>query len=732
MYIRRLVFTSSPSTDPEDEKPSSPRSSSRVELKFEEATGDEYFDLGHHREERAGNGWGTAEPPENGSKSINGRKDLWTSPPDRESKLEVVKSGSLYDIRAYKGETKPSRLYNGDEEELRYRIRPEEASPEKAEELEEERREIIRSQVVRKSTTMAEKWSSTEELEAINAGREAAPRTRSYSTGFAVCFDSPSSRWESSPVDPQNIDTEKINFAMARQQFLELEKVNPKMLLGPRKPALSSQTTQNVQGMEGQKIPDVYSQRRIGWSTERADSHVLQRTEPTSPKQAPICQNSTGGGWDYGLAEMPQNSSVVASDGRRVYIKEEAGEPLDWETGGQGLAEGDLGSSDETPIEREIRLSMEREDAHRKERGIHRVNSRDELVEIQTKPLLLSDDTPPVSSRKGKEKHTVSFFVQREIEQETRREEDLQKEGRLLSGTYDKGVRQELSERRKVFERDEAAPMTARMPGESEEAQNSDPGRRTAGQDVKSTSEAYQPSLASGRKQRGDLHPFDRNDTGQRVDPSGSRVPEDSGEEPAVLREGHFAIPVRKLKFSSAGDREPPTSRGKEGRLEGSAPREELYTVKTRRPRMSALIDQEIQDALQREVELQEQRRRTGMAGAPSRTSSQSSAASGIADSYCVSAAAAPDSPASSSPSPSLRQAYAGKPSSEPDWRAQRPSAEEEKTKRHREGGTYAGIDLHDEIDSEVVKSTKVVCQRGLLAQLWETGQIRGAVEDSD
>uniref|UniRef100_A0A670KIZ0 A-kinase anchor protein 2 C-terminal domain-containing protein n=1 Tax=Podarcis muralis TaxID=64176 RepID=A0A670KIZ0_PODMU len=531
MYIHRLVFTSSPSTDPEDEKPSSPQSSSRVELKFEEATGDEYFDLGHHREERAGNGWGT---------------DLWTSPPDRESKLEVVKSGSLYDIRAYKGETKPSRLYNGDEEELRYRIRPEEASPEKAEELEEERREIIRSQVVRKSTTMAEKWSSTED---------------------------PSSLWESSPVNPQNIDTEKINFAMARQQFLELEKVNPKMLLGPRKPAPSSRTTQNVQGMEGQKIPDVYSQRRIGWSTER--------------------------------------------------------------TGGQGLAEGDLGSSDETPIEREIRLSMEREDAHRKERGIHRVNSRDELVEIQTKPLLLSDDTPPVSSRKGKEKHTVSFFVQREIEQETRREEDLQKEGRLLSGTYDKGVRQELSERRKVFERDEAAPMTARMPGESEEAQNGDPGRRMAGQDVKSTSEAYQPSLASGRKQRGDLHPFDRNDTGQRVDPSGSRVPEDSGEEPAVLREGHFAIPVRKLKFSSAGDREPPTSRGKEGRLEGSAPREELYTVKTRRPRMSALIDQEIQDALQREVELQEQRRRTGTAGAPSRTSSQSSGERGRAWGRC-------------------------------------------------------------------------------------------------
>uniref|UniRef100_A0A670KKH6 A-kinase anchor protein 2 C-terminal domain-containing protein n=1 Tax=Podarcis muralis TaxID=64176 RepID=A0A670KKH6_PODMU len=557
MYIHRLVFTSSPSTDPEDEKPSSPQSSSRVELKFEEATGDEYFDLGHHREERAGNGWGTAEPPENGSKSINGRKDLWTSPPDRESKLEVVKSGSLYDIRAYKGETKPSRLYNGDEEELRYRIRPEEASPEKAEELEEERREIIRSQVVRKSTTMAEKWSSTED---------------------------PSSLWESSPVNPQNIDTEKINFAMARQQFLELEKVNPKMLLGPRKPAPSSRTT------------------RIGWSTERADSHVLQRTEPTSPK---------------------------------VYIKEAAGEPLDWETGGQGLAEGDLGSSDETPIEREIRLSMEREDAHRKERGIHRVNSRDELVEIQTKPLLLSDDTPPVSSRKGKEKHTVSFFVQREIEQETRREEDLQKEGRLLSGTYDKGVRQELSERRKVFERDEAAPMTARMPGESEEAQNGDPGRRMAGQDVKSTSEAYQPSLASGRKQRGDLHPFDRNDTGQRVDPSGSRVPEDSGEEPAVLREGHFAIPVRKLKFSSAGDREPPTSRGKEGRLEGSAPREELYTVKTRRPRMSALIDQEIQDALQREVELQEQRRRTGTAGAPSRTSSQSSGERGRAWGRC-------------------------------------------------------------------------------------------------
>ncbi|XP_032992817.1 mitotic interactor and substrate of PLK1 [Lacerta agilis] len=730
MYIRRLVFTSSPTMDPEDEEPSSPRSGSRRGLKFEEAAGDEYFDLGHHREERAGDGWVMADSNENGSKAINGRKDLWAAPLGRESKLEVVKSGSLYDIRAYKGEMKPSRLYGEDEEELRYRIRPEEASPEKAEELEEERREIIRSQVVRKSTTMAEKWSSAEELEDINAssaGREAAPGTRSYSTGFAVCFDSPSSRWESTPVDPQNIDTEKINFAMARQQFLELEKTNPKLLLGPRKPAPSSRTTQNIQGTEAEQIqeqiPDVYGQRRVGWSSERAESRVPQRTEPTCPKQAPICQNS-----DYGLAEMPQNTNVVAPDGRRVYIKEELGEPLDWEAGGQGLAEEDLGSSDETPIEREIRLSMEREDAHRKERGIHRVDSRDELVEIQTKPLLLSADTPPASSRKGKDKHGVSFFVQREIEQETRREEDLQKEGRL-SGTYDRGVCREISERRKVFERDEEAPMTARMLGEREEARNGDPGKRTAGQDVKWSSEAYQPSLPSRRKQRGDSPPFDQNDTvfGQRVDSSGARVLGDS--EPAILREGHFAIPVRKLRFSSPVDREPLTSRRKEGSPEWAAPREELYTVKTQRPRMSALIDQEIRDALQREVELQEQRRRAGTATgskAPSRTSSQSSAASGISDSYCVSAAAAPDSPARSSPSASPRQAYAGRPSSE------RPSAEEEKTKRHREGGKYAGIDLHDEIDSEVVKSTKVVCQRGLLAQLWETGQIRGAGDDSD
>ncbi|XP_034976491.2 mitotic interactor and substrate of PLK1 [Zootoca vivipara] len=731
MYIRRLVFSSSPSPDPEDEEPRSPQSGSRGELKFEEATGDEYFDLGHHREERAGDGWGMAEPPGNGSRSIHGRKDLWTAPPGRESKLEVVQSGSLYDIRAYKGEMKPSRLYGEDEEELRYRIRPEEASPEKAEELEEERREIIRSQVVRKSTTMAEKWSSVEELEAISAasaGREAAPATRSYSTGFAVCFDSPSTRWESTPVDPQNIDTEKINFAMARQQFLELEKANPKLFLGPRKPVPSSRTTQNVQGVEGEQSPDVYGQRRVVWSSE---SHVPQRTKPRSPKQAPICQNSAGDGWNYGQAEMSQNSSVVAPDGRRVYIREEAGEPLDWEAGGQGLAGEDPGSSDETPIEREIRLSMEREEAHRKERGMRRVNSRDELVEIQTKPLLLSADTPPASSRKGKDKHNVSFFVQREIEQESRREEDLQKGGRL-SGTYSGGVCLELSERRKVFERDGEAPMMARMVGGQEEAQKGNPGKRTAGQDVEWSSGACQPSLASRRKQEGDLPPSDRNDTvsGQRVDSSGSWVPEDSGEEPAILREGHFAIPVRKLKFSSPGDREPASSRRQEGRPEWVAPREELYTVKTRRPRMSALIDQEIRDALQREVELQEQRRKVGAAAAgskaPSRTSSQSSATSGIADSYRVSAAAAPDSPARSSPTPSPRQAYAGRSSLE------RPSAEEENTKRHREGGTYAGMELHDEIDSEVVKSTKVVCQRGLLAQLWETGQIRGVDDDSD
>ncbi|XP_063003320.1 mitotic interactor and substrate of PLK1 [Elgaria multicarinata webbii] len=742
------------------------------ELNFE-VQGDTYLDFGHSGQ-KAGIEWRMMDPSGEESRmeasSINRSEDLWTPPPDRESKLEVVSLGSLYNVRAYKGEKKPSRLYDEEEEEEeRYKIPPEDLSPEIAKELDDERREVIKSQVVRKSTTMAVRWNSMDELEAINAAvpdREAPEARRSYYTGFATCFDNPSPSWVSSPVDPENIDTEQINFAAARQQFLVLEKANPKLLMGPKKKAVSPrgpQAAKEVYGREECLRPVVlkqeggssggYNQREPAGSNERAEFLIPQRRGTTSYGQVARGQNSSAENLASSLGETPLDVHIVTADGKASLAM--PGVPLDSLAGGHDPAKEPEASS-ETPIEREIRLSMEREQDFWKERGIHRVHSRDELVEIRAKPLLSSPVASPTSSRKGKEKPRVSFYVQREIEQETKREENFQKEGRLL-GTYDRGGGQQLADRRKVFELEEETQETPCKPpklgelrslpnGESSPARrsvttDSHDGGRIAKQDVNWDSLARRPPSApdAGKRRPGNESPFlSQRSTAsdwqmdsprlRQSDTRGLKVP---GEESA-LRKEHFAIPVQKLRFSVSDDRGPPSTQRREQRPEWAAPREDLYTLKSWRPRTSALIDQEIQDALQRELELQEQRRKARLVpemGPSSRLSSRSSATSGVSGNYSVSTSPvfAPNSPTKLFASPSPDKACLRKSSLESNMRTcQSPPM------RQREGGKYAGIELSDEIDTEVVNSTKVICRRGVLAQLWETGQIRRIDSDSD
>uniref|UniRef100_A0A8V1AEK7 A-kinase anchor protein 2 C-terminal domain-containing protein n=1 Tax=Gallus gallus TaxID=9031 RepID=A0A8V1AEK7_CHICK len=385
------------------------------------------------------------------SQKENG-KDVWNPSPDRESQLEVVRSGNLYDLRAYRGERKPSKLYEDDEPDP-YRLQPPNISPQKAKELEDKRKEVIRGQVVRKSSTMAEKWSSMDELNSITT---------------------------------ESIDREQINFSAARQQFLMLEKNSPGVLFSP------------------------------GYAT--------------SPRPE---------GRALGLARASSRD--------------------------------DLDSGGETPIEREIRRALEREESLWKERGMQRLTSSSELVEIQTKPLL-SLHTAPAQGRKGKDKGRASFNVQREIEKETKREEDLRRQGRL-PGLYDRGTPQELGELRRVFEQEEQQPA--------------------------------------------------------REDSTGGRLP---GPTPSpVLRREHFALSFWQPRISVSDGMGTRSAAGRELSPDGEHGRDEQYTLRTWRPQRSALIEEEIRSDLQREEELQEQRRRRLMDGGDgtSRESSRSRHSSG-------------------------------------------------------------------------------------------------------
>ncbi|XP_075380391.1 mitotic interactor and substrate of PLK1 [Mycteria americana] len=755
---------------------------------------DDVFGSAQHSSQRVENGYGWKTRSKSPSYFLDGGKDFWTPSPDRESKIEVVRSESLYNLRAYKGKRKPSKLYDEDEQE-QHRVPPSNISPEKARELEDERRAVIQGQVVRKSSTVAERWSSTDELSSMNAGTGSQGEDRqagSFSTSFAICFDKPSPGRAATPVDPENIDTEQISFSTARQQFLMLEKTNPGSFFSPGQQATSPkpESMTKVSRQEWHS-PETAMKAARGYgnaeasSQSRTDKTVYQvcsvscktpvKEEVYAPRRADterpyptgktssLTKASSREDLDPGLGEMYNEANAgYASNGSAS--NEIFNGLADLRAGSSGLGK-EMKISNETPIEREIRMAMEREENLWKERGIQRLTSSSELVEIQTKPLL-SMHASPGPGRKGKDKGLASLYVQREIEQETKREEDLKKQRRLL-GMYDKGTQQELDEHKRVFEQEEAPPQKPTPTRKADErrswvnefaveqplshgpcsAEDTRGGRSLPSYAVSITHfQEPQPCFAASEKSQ------DRPPVSQSISASASKcASEDSwgGRLPsstpsptgtAVLPREYFSFWKPKFSFvDNMGTQNPP--RREDGR-------EEQYKLRTWKPQTSALIEEEIRSDLQREEELQEQRRRrqlvdgyslVGSDGFPQEgsRSRHSSAASGVSGSYSVSESPV-STPAShqagvlglvSSFTP-LRVASPSQGSTEtltPD--SARSSPFEERRRRVKEDGKYAGIEPTDKINTEVVESTRVIRHKSAMAQRWEAGQY---VRDDD
>ncbi|NWT83968.1 MISP protein, partial [Lanius ludovicianus] len=580
-----------------------------------------------------------------------------------------------------------------DEEQDLYRVPPPSISPEKARELEDERKEVIRSQVMRKSSTIAERWSSMDELSSISTsvGSQGEGRhTGSVPTSFAICFDKPSPGRAVTPVDPENIDTEQINFSAARQQFLMLEKTNPGSFFSPGQQAMSPR-------------PESVTK--------------VSREEWYSPETA---MKVTKG---YGSAGAPSQHRTDKS----VY---QVYGVVDLRASSNGLGK-ETRVSNETPIEREIRMAMEREENLWKERGIQRLTSSSELVEIQTKPVL-NIHSSPSPGRKGKDRGRASLYVQREIEQETKREEDLKRQGRLL-GAYDRGTQQELEERKRVFEQEEAPPQKPTPLKRAErrswfkEFVVEQPSSPSPAEDIRGGTSvpSYTASIAHFQLSQPRFAASDRSReqplVSQHASASASKWgSEDSwggklpGSTPspastAVLPREYFSLSFWKPKVSFVEDM------GTQSPLRREDGREEQYRLRTWKPQTSALIEEEIRSDLQREEELQEQRRRlmdTYSYGVPQEgsRSRHSSAASGASGNYSVSGSPA-SSPAShqtgvlgliSSFTP-LRVTSSSQGSAEtltPD--SSRSSPFEERRRRVKEDGKYAGIEPIDKVNTEV------------------------------
>ncbi|XP_036593518.1 uncharacterized protein MISP3 [Trichosurus vulpecula] len=119
----------------------------------------------------------------------------------------------------------------------------------------------------------------------------------------------------------------------------------------------------------------------------------------------------------------------------------------------------------ETPIEREIRQSQEREASLRRSRGLSPSFAGRELVELRLRPILSLLPGPGPGLPRDVERARAGAQMQREIAREARREEALV---RLGSGSCDGQERgqergqgpQPLSERKLVFEAGGAHPQS--------------------------------------------------------------------------------------------------------------------------------------------------------------------------------------------------------------------------------------------------------------------------------
>ncbi|XP_017671878.1 PREDICTED: A-kinase anchor protein 2-like isoform X1 [Lepidothrix coronata] len=159
---------------------------------------------------------------------------------DGETTLTTLKKEAKFELRAFHEDKKPSKLFEDEEEKEKYRVRKVRQSEEMME-LEKERRELIKSQAVKKNPNIAAKWWNPpqekpledqldeDHLESHKKYKERKERqqqqgaTPASPKQVSCSFVAP----ESVNIKKEDIVTEQIDFSAARKQFQLMEHTGP-------------------------------------------------------------------------------------------------------------------------------------------------------------------------------------------------------------------------------------------------------------------------------------------------------------------------------------------------------------------------------------------------------------------------------------------------------------------------------------------------------------------------
>ncbi|XP_043309046.1 A-kinase anchor protein 2 isoform X4 [Cervus canadensis] len=182
---------------------------------------------------------------------------------DGEMTLTTLKKEAKFELRAFHEDKKPSKLFEDDESEKeQYRVRKVRPSEEMLE-LEKERRELIRSQAVKKNPGIAAKWWNPpqektieeqldeEHLESHKKYKERKERRAQQEQLLMqhqqqpppqLCTAPASSRDRPGVTDhpKEDIVTEQIDFSAARKQFQQMENSRQTAARGQSTPRLFS------------------------------------------------------------------------------------------------------------------------------------------------------------------------------------------------------------------------------------------------------------------------------------------------------------------------------------------------------------------------------------------------------------------------------------------------------------------------------------------------------------
>ncbi|XP_012291730.2 mitotic interactor and substrate of PLK1 [Aotus nancymaae] len=566
-------------------------------------------------------------------------------------------------------------LEDGEDEDSKvFHLGAGDAIPRKPWDLERERWAVIQGQAVRKSGTVATLQGTPDHGDPRIPG---PPR--------------------STPLEDTVVDTEQIDFLAARQQFLSLEQANKEVPHSSPARGASAGTAPGVS-----QAPKALNKPHL------ANGHVV-----------PI---------------KPQVKGVVREEKRVQGVPTWVSAQVVNDPGSPAPVESPE-TPRETPIEREIRLAQEREADLREQRGLRRAADHQELVEIPTRPLLTKASLTTAPRR---DRVRPSLYVQRDMVQETQREEDHRREGLQLgrASTPDWDSEDAQPGLRRALSSDSIL-----SPARDARAADPAPEVRKVN---RIPPDAYQPYLSPGtpllefsafgasgkpsglstieakaaRTPKATMSPMHLSEASGRPlstkqeHPKSPRGPlrADGG----VVRWEYFRL--RPLRFRAPDVPQQAQGPPVWGWEVAGAPAPRLQ-----RSQSSDLLEREVESVLRREREVAEERRNALFPEVFSPTpdescdqgSRRSSQASGITGSYSV------------SESPLFTPTHLH---STLAWTAEDPGDSAPPVQRRKEQW-YAGINPSDRVNSEVLEAIRVTRHKNAMAERWES-RIYASEED--